>query len=52
LRKIVHERQKEISLKYKGKDIGRHRIDYLIEDEVIVEIKAVETMNKYTTLNY
>ena len=46
LRKIVHERQKEISLKYKGKDIGRHRIDYLIEDEVIVEIKAVETMNK------
>ena len=46
LRNIAYERQKEISLKYKGKDIGKHRIDYLIEDEVIVEIKAVETMNK------
>ena len=46
LRKIAHERQKEISLKYKGKDIGKHRIDYLVENEVIVELKAVETMNK------
>ncbi len=46
LRNIAYERQKGISLKYKGKDIGKHRIDYLIEDEVIVEIKAVETMNK------
>ncbi|MEQ1561713.1 MAG: GxxExxY protein [Nitrospira sp.] len=31
---------------YKGKEIGKHRIDYLVEDEVIVELKAVETMNK------
>ena len=44
LRKISHIRQKEISLRYKGKDIGWHRIDYLVEDEVIVELKAVETL--------
>ena len=44
LRKISNVRQKEISLRYKGKDIGRHRIDYLVEDEVIVELKAVETL--------
>ena len=43
---IVFERQKEISLKYKDKDIGKHRIDYLVENEVIVELKAVETMNR------
>ena len=30
----------------KGKEIGRHRIDFLVEDEVIVELKAVEGMNK------
>jgi len=24
----------------------RHRIDYLIEDKVVVELKAVEAMNK------
>jgi len=46
LRGIAYDRQKEISLKYKGKDIGRHRIDFLVEDEVILELKAVEAMNK------
>ena len=46
LRGITYDRQKEISLKYKGKDIGRHRIDFLVEDEVILELKAVEAMNK------
>ncbi len=46
LRGIVYERQKEINLQYKGKEIGRHRIDFLVEDEVIVELKAVEGMNK------
>ena len=46
LRGIVDERQKEINLQYKGQEIGRHRIDFLVEDEVIVELKAVEGMNK------
>ena len=46
LRGIQYERQKEMGLRYKGREIGRHRIDYLIEDQVIVELKAVETMNK------
>lgn len=46
LQNIAFERQEEISLTYKGKDIGRHRIDFLVRDEVIVELKAVESMNK------
>lgn len=46
LRGIKFERQKEINLKYKGKEVGGHRIDFLIEGKVILEIKAVETMNK------
>ena len=46
LRGIQYERQKEMGLRYKGREIGRHRIDYLIEDQVIVGLKAVETMNK------
>jgi GxxExxY protein len=40
LRKLRYEQQKEICLSYKGKAIGNHRIDYLVEDEVIVGIKA------------
>ena len=46
LRKVRYIKQKEIGLEYKGKDIGKHRIDYLVEDEVIVELKAVETLHK------
>ena len=42
LRGIQHERQKEIGLKYKGREIGKHRIDYLIENQVIVELKAMD----------
>jgi GxxExxY protein len=46
LRGIHYERQKEIGLKYKGREIGKHRIDYLIKNQVIVELKAVESINK------
>ena len=46
LRGIVYVRQKEISLKYKGKEVGKHRIDYLVESEVIVELKAVEIIHR------
>lgn len=46
LRKIRHERQKEITLKYKNKIIGLHRIDFLVENEVILELKATEGINK------
>lgn len=46
LRGIPFERQKEVALKYKGKEIGKHRIDILVEDKVVVELKAVDTMHK------
>jgi GxxExxY protein len=46
LREINYERQKAISLAYKGKDVGCHRIDYLIEGQVILELKAVQALNK------
>jgi len=46
LRKIGYIRPREVSLKDKGKDIGKHRIDFLIEDKVVVELKAVETLHR------
>jgi len=45
LRGMMFEKQREISLDYKGKTIGKHRLDFLIEDKVILELKAVETMH-------
>ena len=46
LRGIQYERQKEIALNYKGKEIGKHKIDVIVENEIIVELKAVEDMHK------
>ena len=31
-----------VPLSYKGRDIGEYRIDILVEDSVVVEIKSVE----------
>ncbi len=46
LRGIKCERQKEITLNYKGKGIGKHRIDIIVEDQIIVELKAVEVIHQ------
>lgn len=45
LRNIKHERQKEISIEYKGISAGNHRIDLLVEDKVIVELKTVDVLH-------
>jgi len=45
LQNIEFERQKLIKLNYKGKMIGNHRVDFLVEDKIVVELKAVESFN-------
>ena len=36
---ILYERQKEIDFIYKNKIIGKHRIDLISDDKVLVELK-------------
>jgi GxxExxY protein len=43
-REIFFERQKEISVLYKGRPIGKHRIDLLAGQSLIVELKTMETL--------
>ena len=43
-RGIEYKRQKELEIKYKGNPIGNYRLDYLIENKVIVELKCVEAL--------
>jgi GxxExxY protein len=43
-RQILFERQKEISVAYKGQPVGRQKIDLLVERSLIVELKAVEAL--------
>jgi GxxExxY protein len=45
LRAISFERQKQIILKYKNHSIGNHRIDFLVEEQVILELKAVDMLH-------
>ena len=43
-RGIFFEKQKIISLTYKGHSIGESRLDFLIENTLIVELKAVSQL--------
>ncbi len=41
LRNIAHQREFEMPLFYKGVDVGKRRVDFLILGEIALEIKAV-----------
>ena len=41
---IPFERQKEIGVVYKGRTIGKHRLDLLVGGSLIVELKTVEAL--------
>ncbi len=46
LRGLLVERQREVPIRYKGRDLGAgFRVDLLVEGLVIVECKAVEQYN-------
>src|SRR3972149_3588234 len=38
------ERQQEVIVKYDGIEVGRHRLDLIINDTIVVELKAVKNI--------
>ena len=42
-RNINYEREKEIALKYENCQIGKYRLDFLVEDKIIVELKVLSS---------
>ncbi|MGC1322293.1 MAG: GxxExxY protein [Candidatus Udaeobacter sp.] len=46
IREIAFVRQKAIPLFYRDHQIGEHRLDFVVEDKIIVELKAVEALEK------
>ncbi|PYK53564.1 MAG: GxxExxY protein [Verrucomicrobia bacterium] len=44
LRGIAFVRQKPVPLFYRDHQIGEHRLDFVVEDRIIVELKAVEAL--------
>jgi len=43
-RKLQVERQQEVVIKYDGVEIGRHRLDLIVADTIVVELKAVKNI--------
>jgi GxxExxY protein len=39
---IMFEQQQEVKIYYEGQEIGVHRIDLIVGDEIIVELKTVK----------
>jgi len=46
IRGIAFVRHKSIPLFYRDHQIGEHRVDFLVEDKIVVELKAVEALEK------
>jgi len=44
--KLVFESEKEVKIKYRGIEVGSHRIDLFVEGEIVLELKTVEDLNK------
>lgn len=52
---LSFQREFEMGLKYKGYDIGKRRVDFFVEDCIMVEVKAVielEDVHLAQAMNY
>jgi GxxExxY protein len=46
LQNIPFERQKDLPVTYKGQPVGHYVADFVIEGEIVVELKAVSMLTK------
>ncbi|HET6603698.1 MAG TPA: GxxExxY protein [Xanthomonadaceae bacterium] len=42
---IVHERQKAVTVQYRGRPVGEYCCDLIVEDRLLVEVKAVSALS-------
>ncbi len=55
IKNIEYSREHEMDLQYKGHDIGTRRVDFFVQNEIMVEIKAVinlEDVHLAQAMNY
>jgi len=55
MRDVPFERQKEVTVHYKGRVIGTHRLDLVVDGKIVLELKAVSALTdvfKQQTLSY
>jgi GxxExxY protein len=44
-RKLKVEEQIEVPIEYEGVEVGRHRLDLLVEGTIVVELKAIKNLD-------
>ncbi len=52
---LSFEREKEMSISYRGKPIGTRRVDFFVDNRVMVELKAeekIQDVHKAQAINY
>jgi GxxExxY protein len=55
LRRIPFERRKAVTVHYKDRVVGTHRLDLVVDGKIVLELKAVSTLTdvfKQQTLSY
>jgi GxxExxY protein len=55
LQDLSFQRELEMNLEYKGEHVGTRRVDFFVEESVMVEIKAIEKLegvHKAQAINY
>lgn len=55
LREIPFERQKAVTVRYEGRVVGTHRLDFIVDGRIVLELKAVWAVTdvfKQQTLSY
>lgn len=45
-RDLKIEKEKELTIRYRDEIVGRHRLDLVVEDSVIIELKTVDDLSK------
>ncbi len=45
LQRLSAESESEVAVFYEGVQVGLHRLDIVVEDQVIIELKAVEDLS-------
>ncbi len=43
-RRIPHEAQKRVTVRYDGQEVGEHVLDLLVYSKIVVELKAVKSI--------
>lgn len=43
-RGIVYQSQHEVTVIFEGEEVGQHRLDLIVEDQIVVELKAVKAL--------